>query len=139
MSWGCEAYGSMSMNELVSQDMPSPAMPPAIEAGILWLVVRAWDSRAWGYCCGAKVLSSFHQPAVLVAEKSGEHDEKGNSMAGESEGAHVVIGILSELGGVKADRALLDPADEYVRPMFCAKGSLLLDTPIAGDAWGVSW
>jgi len=63
------------------------------------------------------MLSSFHQPAVLVAEKSGEHVEKGNSIAGESEGAHVVIGILRELGGVKAERAALDAADEYVRPI----------------------
>lgn len=85
------------------------------------------------------MLSSFHQPAVLVVEKSGEHVEKGKSIAGDSEGAHVVIGILRELGGVKAERAALDAADEYVRPIFCAKGSLLLDTPIAGDAWGVSW
>lgn len=33
------------MKEVVSQEMPSPAM----EAGILCDVVRAWDSRAEGY------------------------------------------------------------------------------------------
>lgn len=80
------------------------------------------------------MLSSFHQPAVLVAEKSGEHVEKGNSIAGFSEGAHVVIGILRELGGVNAERAALEAAEEYARPMFWPKGSLLLGAPIAGDA-----
>lgn len=87
----------MSIKEVVSQEMPKPAM----EAGMLCDVVRAWDSRAWGYVWEAMgMLSSFHQPAVLVAEKSGEHVEKGKSIAGESEEAHVVIGILRELGGV---------------------------------------
>lgn len=58
------------------------------------------------------MLLSFHQPAVLVVEKSGEQEEKAKSIAGESVGPHVVMGILSELGGVKAERAALDAAEE---------------------------
>jgi hypothetical protein len=86
------------------------------------------------------MLSSFHQPAVLVVEKSGEQEaEKAKSILGESVGPQVVIGILSELGGVKAGRAALDADEEYVMPMLWLKGSLLLETPIAGDACGVSW
>lgn len=83
--------------------------------------------------------SSFHQPAVLVVEKSGEQDEKGKSMACESVGPQVVMGILRELGGVYAERPALEAPEEYVRPMFWLKGSLLLFTPRAGDACGVSW
>ena len=86
------------------------------------------------------MLSSFHQPAVLVVEKSGEQEaENAKSILGESVGPQVVIGILSELGGVKAGRAALGAAEEYVMPMLWLKGSLLLETPIAGDACGVSW
>lgn len=85
------------------------------------------------------IISSFHQPAVLVVEKSGEHEaEKAKSMLGESVGPQVVIGILRELGGVNAERVAALEADEYVKPMLWLKGSLLLETPMAGDACGVS-
>jgi hypothetical protein len=46
---GLDGYGSMSMKEEVSQEMPRPAIEPAMEAGMFCDVVRAWDSRAWGY------------------------------------------------------------------------------------------
>lgn len=86
------------------------------------------------------MLSSFHQPAVLVVAKSGEHEaEKAKSMFGESVGPQVVMGILRELGGVKAERAALEEAEEYVNPILWLKGSLLLEMPMAGDACGVSW
>lgn len=106
MSAGCEWYSLMSLKLDMSQEMPRPAM----EAGMLCDVVREWDSRWLGYGCCALMgmVSSFHQPAVLVAEKSGEQVEKGKSIAGESVGPQVVMGNLRELGGVKAERAAVD-------------------------------
>jgi hypothetical protein len=127
----------MSLKLDMSQEMPRPAM----ETGMFCGVVRAWDSRWVGYvCCAVGIISSFHQPAVLVVEKSGEHEaEKPKSMLGESVGPHAVIGILRELGGVKVERAAALEVDEYVRPMLWLKGSLLFEVPMAGDACGVSW
>lgn len=107
---GCGVYSLISLK----LDMSMPR--PAVETGMLCDVVRACDSRAVGKdCCAMGMLSSFHQPAVLVVEKSGEQElelEKAKSMFDESVGPQVVMGILRELGGVKAERVALDAAEE---------------------------
>jgi hypothetical protein len=75
----------------------------------------------------------------LVVEKPGEHEaEKANSMFDESVGPQVVMGILREPGGVKAERAAVGAA-VYDKPMVSLKGLLLLEIAMAGDACGVSW
>lgn len=118
--------------------MPSPSMAAALLKW-LWLVDRWFDSRYVG------AAAPSHQPAVLVAEKSGEA-EKPKSRFGEdvSAGPHVVMGIRSDEGGVcKAERAALDTEELKARPMLSLKGSavwlLLEEIPMAGEACGVNW
>jgi hypothetical protein len=99
---------------------------------VFWLFERECDDGA---------VSSFHQPALFVAAKSGEA-EKEKSSAGEASGPHVVIGRLWVEGGVcKAERAALEVADELkVKPMLSPNRSLLgFEFSIDGDACGVSW
>ena len=111
--------------------MPRPAIASLLK-DMFWLVERECEDGA---------ASSFHQPAVFVAAKSGEA-EKEKSSAGEASEPHVVIGRLWVEGGVcKAERAALEVADELnVKPMLSPIGSLLgFEILLDGDACCVSW
>jgi hypothetical protein len=68
--------------------------------------------------------------------------EKPRSRSGDVLGPHVVIDSWREEGGVcKAERAALGALeDAEASPVLSSKPlSMLLATPIAGDAEGVKW
>lgn len=91
---------------------------PTIETSMSYDVRTLYPQYVGQYICAVCIMSSFHQPAVFVLEKSAAQGlREVYSRFSELVRPKVVIGVLKELGGVKAGSVTVLEANGFIVPV----------------------